>query len=114
LIKLLNCWEFKKCGREPGGEKASELGVCPASTEKHLDGFHRGENAGRACWLVAGTFCGGKISGSFATKNKTCVECDFFQKVLEEEKIDLNEATVRLKDLVVDFFRKISGKNLSK
>ncbi len=32
----LNCWDFKKCGRQSGGEKAHELGVCPASTEKRL------------------------------------------------------------------------------
>jgi hypothetical protein len=29
--KKLNCWEVKKCGREPGGVKVKELGVCPAS-----------------------------------------------------------------------------------
>jgi len=27
----LNCWEFKKCGRQPGGPKVAELGVCPAT-----------------------------------------------------------------------------------
>jgi hypothetical protein len=26
----LNCWEFKKCGREAGGAKAADSGVCPA------------------------------------------------------------------------------------
>lgn len=34
-----NCWEFKKCGREPGGAKASELGVCPAATDASSDGL---------------------------------------------------------------------------
>jgi len=29
-MKKYNCWEFKKCGREPGGEKADRLGICPA------------------------------------------------------------------------------------
>jgi len=28
-----NCWEFKKCERQVGGKKVSELGICPASTE---------------------------------------------------------------------------------
>ena len=23
----MNCWEFKKCGREPNGLKAKELGI---------------------------------------------------------------------------------------
>ena len=26
----LNCWEFKKCGREPGGTNASQRETCPA------------------------------------------------------------------------------------
>ncbi len=26
-----NCWDFKSCGREQGGTKAAELGVCPAA-----------------------------------------------------------------------------------
>lgn len=28
----LNCWEFKKCGRETGGLKIKEMGVCPDAT----------------------------------------------------------------------------------
>jgi len=31
--KKKNCWEFMKCGREPGGVNAIELGVCRAATE---------------------------------------------------------------------------------
>ncbi|MGD0283853.1 MAG: two-CW domain-containing protein, partial [Dissulfurispiraceae bacterium] len=26
----MNCWEFKKCGREMGGVNIEQLGVCPA------------------------------------------------------------------------------------
>ena len=26
----MNCWEFKKCGREKHGVKEKELGRCPA------------------------------------------------------------------------------------
>jgi len=26
----MNCWEFKKCGREESGFSAKELGVCQA------------------------------------------------------------------------------------
>lgn len=36
--KKLNCWEFKKCGRELGGAHVHDLGVCPATEEKRLDG----------------------------------------------------------------------------
>lgn len=101
MLKPLNCWEFKKCGREPGGARVNELGVCPAATEISLDGFHRGDNAGRACWIIAGTFCGGKVQGSYAAKSKNCADCEFFKQVLEEENTDLHEATVLLKALVI-------------
>lgn len=80
-----NCWEFKKCGREPGGEKAAELGVCPAATDASTDGLNGGENGGRICWAVTGTFCGGKVQGSFAQKQMSCLVCDFFMKAKEEE-----------------------------
>ncbi len=83
--KKLNCWEFKACGRQPGGKRAGELGVCPATTEKGLNGIHGGKNAGRACWLVAGTLCGGTVQGTFALKYGDCEKCDFFKAVMEKE-----------------------------
>lgn len=80
-----NCWEIKKCGREPGGAKVKELGVCPAAVEARLDGINCGKNAGRCCWAVAGTLCEGKIQGSFAQKVGSCLNCEFFQSVVKEE-----------------------------
>ena len=80
-----NCWEVKKCGRELGGAKVTELGVCPASLETKLDGVHNGIKAGRACWVVAGTLCRGKAQGTFANKFQKCEECDFYHKVKNEE-----------------------------
>lgn len=82
-----NCWEFKDCGREVGGINSKELGLCPAAMEVRLDGIHAGKNAGRACWVVAGTFCTGKVQGTFAEKYNDCMKCDFYQKVMEEEDI---------------------------
>lgn len=80
-----NCWETKKCGREPGGTRAGSLGVCPAATEKRLNGIHHGKNAGRTCWVVAGTLCGGAVAGTFAMKFDTCAKCAFYQAVKKEE-----------------------------
>ena len=80
-----NCWEFKKCGRVPGGAHEKDLGICPVHGEKRLDGVHEGTNAGRACWVVAGTLCGGKVQGSFARKYDSCEKCDFYQSVKKEE-----------------------------
>jgi hypothetical protein len=80
-----NCWEFKKCGRQPGGHRVAELGVCPAATEQLLDGSHGGRNAGRACWVVAGSLCGGKIQGTYAAKLLNCWRCEFMNRVKQEE-----------------------------
>ncbi len=80
-----NCWEAKKCERQPGGSKVDELGVCPAATEAGLDGVHGGKNGGRSCWVIAGTFCGGQEQGMFANKIANCRDCDFYQVVEKEE-----------------------------
>lgn len=80
-----NCWEFKRCGKEPDGIKIKEMGVCPASSETSCSGINDGKNAGRICWAVAGTFCGGKVQGYFAQKSVSCMSCDFFKKVKQEE-----------------------------
>lgn len=80
-----NCWEFKKCGRIAGGEREKELGVCPVYKEKRLDTIHGGLNAGRTCWIVAGSFCGGTVQGTFAKKYENCEKCEFYQAVKKEE-----------------------------
>lgn len=83
----MNCWEFKKCDRQPGGRLTGELGICPAATDSTLNTIHGGKNAGRACWVVAGTFCGGAVQGSEAQKQHSCWKCDFFQLVKKEESL---------------------------
>lgn len=76
-----NCWEFRKCGREPGGVRALELGVCPAASETRVDGVNGGMNGGRTCWAICGTMCGGKVQGTYAAKLDTCHACEFYQSV---------------------------------
>ncbi|OGH95669.1 MAG: hypothetical protein A2X42_12030 [Candidatus Margulisbacteria bacterium GWF2_38_17] len=85
-MSKLNCWEFKNCGREPGGCRVENLGVCSAALESRINSIHDGQNGGRACWAVAGTLCGGKVQGTSAAKLLSCLECDFFKKVRQEEK----------------------------
>jgi two-component system NtrC family sensor kinase len=58
------CWEFMKCERDMNNEVK-----CPAYP-----------NFGRVCWVVAGTFCEGKVQGTFAQKYQNCRKCDFFKK----------------------------------
>jgi hypothetical protein len=84
-MKKANCWEFKKCGREPGGNHVNNLGVCPAALEKKLDGVHGGINAGRSCWVVAKTLCDGELQETFVKKYDSCMDCAFYKKVKMEE-----------------------------
>jgi len=80
-----------KCGREPGGLKASKSGTCPAATDATFDGFNLGEKAGRTCWLVAGTFCNEEAQGTFVKKQSSCKDCVFYRQVHAEEGMtDLN------------------------
>ena len=63
----MNCWEFMKCGRGDGGEKAEDMGICSAYP-----------NHGKHCARVAGTLCGGEVQGIFAVKLANCLQCDFY------------------------------------
>lgn len=80
-----NCWEIKNCGRAPGGEKVKELGVCAAATDTAVSGLNSGKNGGRICWAIVGTLCGGKRQGTFAEKKVTCITCDVYKLVKQEE-----------------------------
>ncbi len=91
-----NCWEVKKCGREPGGANVGQLGVCPAATRLELDGVNAGRNGGRVCWALTGTLCGGVVQGTFALKLGNCRLCEFFQSVRSEEGQESIRASTRL------------------
>ena len=61
----VKCWEYMRCGRDKDATMK-----CPAYP-----------NFGRICWAVAGTFCEGKVQGTFAQKYADCRKCDFYQMV---------------------------------
>jgi len=81
----LNCWEYMRCGREPGGIHAEQLGICSASINERFESVHGGKKAGRTCWVVSGTFGKKNVECSFARKYKNCGICDFYKMVLTEE-----------------------------
>lgn len=91
-----NCWEYKRCGKEPGGVNVQELGPCPATTEGRLDGVHGGKNGGRACWVVDSTLCNNKVQGTFGKKFSICLDCDFYQLVKQEENTKFFLAAILL------------------
>jgi hypothetical protein len=92
----MNCWEFHVCGREPGGGKVGEFGICPAALEASVDGFNKGDKGGRACWAVSGTLCLERVEEGFASKQCLCEQCDFYQRVrLEQGDNFLNTRKIR-------------------
>ena len=80
----MNCWEFRDCGRQPGGSRVEELGVCPAAVFEPAEGFLGGSNGGRACAFVAGTLCDDQIQGTYRDKSKNCWDCPFFRRLRAE------------------------------
>ena len=107
MKKKLNCWEFKKCGREPGGNKVDEFGVCPAAIEEKADGINSGTMGGRICWAVSGTYCRGKVQGIFAAKITSCASCAFFNQVDKEEPGILEETEEYLKRVEAEESKKL-------
>lgn len=80
-----NCWEIMKCGRGLNGTIVDSRGVCPAATEKKLDGEHGGKNAGRSCWIITGTLCNNRIQGFIDHKLTSCTKCKVYNTVRQEE-----------------------------
>lgn len=79
-----NCWEFRACGREPGGSRVAEFGVCPAATFEAADGYLGGTCGGRACCFVTGTLCEGVLGGAYRDKSKNCWDCAFYLALRSE------------------------------
>lgn len=80
-----NCWEYWRCGREPGGKNVRSLGICPAAIDEEADGLNHGKNGGRICWAIVGTHCEGDLFNSPLRREQVCTDCGFYQKVKSEE-----------------------------
>lgn len=79
----MNCWEHEKCGREPGGAKVHEIGVCPTITMKEADGFCGGKNGGRGCAYISNTYSHGIKQGSYQEKLEHFFKCDFYKRAFQ-------------------------------
>lgn len=101
MITKANCCEARRCGREPGGAKTIEFGICPAVQTG--GGTNRGTNGGRVCWAVAGTLCGGQVQGTFAQKAFNCMQCEFYRAVRKEEGAEFHLRPATLPPLYAGF-----------
>ena len=63
----MNCWDYVKCGRIPGGHRVEEDGVCPAYPDH-----------GNLCANVEGTLCQGPLEMAFTSKAGYCQTCGFY------------------------------------
>jgi serine/threonine protein phosphatase PrpC/tRNA A-37 threonylcarbamoyl transferase component Bud32 len=95
MTRKTNCWDYMGCGREPGGRHAADKGICPAATDQSHDGTNEGACAGRFCWAVAGTLCHNRVQGTYAGKQETCLDCEFYLQVRAEQ----GSANIRTKFL---------------
>jgi hypothetical protein len=58
--------------------------ICPVVTDTSADGINGGKNGGRICWAISGTFTD-KSKGILAKKRFSCMTCDFFKLVEDQE-----------------------------
>jgi hypothetical protein len=84
-VNKYNCWEFMKCGREPEGDRADKLGVCPVSSELLANGLNGGVNGGRLCWIVAENCCNDEQRNPNLRREDCCFQCEFRYKVTQDE-----------------------------
>jgi len=82
--KKINCWEFKGCGRIPGGINEDNPHICNAYKFKMLTGINDGKFGGRSCWAAAGTMCKGYVDATYC-KTDDCNDCEFHLLVIKEE-----------------------------
>lgn len=99
MLYKKNCWEFQKCGREPGGQTSEKHGVCPATVNTATHGINDGINGGRACWIIEGTQCEGERQGSYAQKIGKCMKCDFYATVRQEQGEKYNSSREIIRQL---------------
>ncbi len=67
---LVTCWRELECGKED----------CPVYGQEHA-----------RCWLIAGTFCRGKVQGQFAKKLKDCRLCEVYQQATADPVKQITE-----------------------
>jgi len=75
------------CGREPGGMRAEELGVCPVTTKVSADGLNGGVNGGRVCWVIENSCCQHVLEEMGKQGDASCMRCEFHLLVREEEGV---------------------------
>ena len=85
MAKKQNCWEFMKCGREPGGERVKELGVCPVALDSSANGINSGKMQEGYAGLLQ-EHCVAERYREHLLKNDSAVCAVIFSKRLKRKK----------------------------
>ncbi|MCI5118739.1 MAG: hypothetical protein D3913_12480 [Candidatus Electrothrix sp. LOE1_4_5] len=75
----INCWELKKCGREPGGKNIEKYGLCFVSVSIN------GRNGGQFCWSLRESACESIMQECQVNELKECRQCTFYISIQESE-----------------------------
>jgi hypothetical protein len=73
------------CGREAGGRKAGELGICPVSLRSQPEGVSRAAGRGQPCWAFPGNACDHRSDGQPGQDSLACRQCERMQQVCDRE-----------------------------
>jgi len=86
--QLRKCWEVMKCGKTS----------CPCYAKESM-----------RCWQVAGTFCGGKISGQFAEKFGNCSNCPVYGSATSVAMLTIGEHFNNMMHMLDDKNKELQG-----
>ena len=81
----MNCWEFKQCGREPGGRNVEKYGRCSVPVSVEHNGMNNGKNGGRSCWILREAACEKIMRACRVDEIKECRQCRFHIHVKKSE-----------------------------
>ncbi|XCN75156.1 MAG: two-CW domain-containing protein [Candidatus Electrothrix aestuarii] len=82
----MNCWEFKQCGREPGGSNIEKYGSCSVPVSVEHNGINNGKNGGRSCWILREAACEKIMRACRVDEIKECRQCRFHIHVKKSER----------------------------
>ncbi|MCI5219061.1 MAG: hypothetical protein D3914_07680 [Candidatus Electrothrix sp. LOE2] len=105
----INCWEFKKCGREPGGRNIEKYGCCSVPVSIEYDGMNNGKNGGRSCWILRESACEKIMRACRVDEIKECRQCHFHTYVRKTErfshKVTLNRMSTYGRSIVMSLYK---------
>ena len=82
------CWEIKEC--------------------KKVDCSVYGIRNAR-CWLVAGTYCGGKVQGQFAQKYGNCKICNVYKQAVPTQGLEITETFNNMMFMLEHAYREVEN-----